>query len=324
MPPNVPIPFRDYVSSLRLDWAQSPKSQWFLRASSDSYLTHNALVQQATLPSTGLTTHNNYWNTAISNTYIFGPTWLGTLVLDASLLHLTQTRNSDLGFALQFPFSVTALTVSGFETYGDNQFATPITLFPDLRNQEKYQVRYDVSHVVKDHAFRFGVDFIHEPVLGGAFASNQETLYTFPQNPTYYIANPAQFPIDYAAGAATTPAGDGTFSQNVQRLAFYGEDSWRATQHLTINYGLRYQTTFGLFTGRGPNSAAKPCLSDSASIGYTHCAQRAPRLPQADRPPSGLRLFARQQREDSVSRGLRHVLRRSGAEWLGHRVSEHQ
>jgi len=35
----------------------------FLRTSQDSYLTHNALVQQATLPSTGLTTHNNYWNT---------------------------------------------------------------------------------------------------------------------------------------------------------------------------------------------------------------------------------------------------------------------
>jgi hypothetical protein len=38
------------------------------------------------------------------------------------------------------------LTISGFETFGDNQFATPITLFPDLRNQDKYQFRYDLSH----------------------------------------------------------------------------------------------------------------------------------------------------------------------------------
>ena len=63
VPQNVPIPFRDYIGLLRFDWAQSAKSQWFLRTSADSYLTHNALVQQATLPSTGLTTHNNYWNT---------------------------------------------------------------------------------------------------------------------------------------------------------------------------------------------------------------------------------------------------------------------
>ena len=161
---------------MRFDWAQSPKSNWFLRTSSDSYLTHNALVAQGTLPSTGLITHNNYWNVALSNTYAFSPTWLGNLVLDASLLHLTQTRESDLGFALAFPFSSTALTISGFETFGDNQFATPITLFPDLRNQEKYQFRYDLTHVVGSHTLKFGVDFIHEPVLSGAFASTAETL----------------------------------------------------------------------------------------------------------------------------------------------------
>jgi len=268
VPANVPIPFRDYISSMRFDWAQSPKSQWFLRASQDSYLTHNALVQQATLPSTGLTTHNNYWNIALGNTYTFSPTWLGTLVLDASLLHLTQIRNSDLGFALQFPFSVTALTVSGFETFGDNQFATPITLFPDLRNQDKYQVRYDLSHVMGSHALKFGIDFIHEPVLGGAFASTAEQFTTYPSNPDYYVANPSQFfyapptspclpPITTPNGITCTytPAGNGSFSQNVQRLGLYAEDSWRVSRHLTVNYGLRYQTTFGLFQGSGRTQA---------------------------------------------------------------------
>src|SRR5579864_7439529 len=42
VPSNVPIPFRDTIGSLRLDWAQSQKSQWLLRASADSYLTRNA------------------------------------------------------------------------------------------------------------------------------------------------------------------------------------------------------------------------------------------------------------------------------------------
>src|SRR5579863_8414211 len=36
VPPNVPIPFRDYIASVRFDWAQSPKSSWFLRTSADS------------------------------------------------------------------------------------------------------------------------------------------------------------------------------------------------------------------------------------------------------------------------------------------------
>jgi hypothetical protein len=265
VPANVPIPFRDYISSVRFDWAQSPKSNWFLRTSADSYLTHNALVQQGTLPSTGLTTHNNYWNVALSNAYSFSPTWLGNLVLDASLLHLTQARNSDLGFALAFPFSSTALTISGFETFGDNQFATPITLFPDLRNQEKYQFRYDLSHVAGSHGLKFGVDFIHEPVLSGAFASTAETLARYANNPTFYVQNPGVFGVftpqcvNFTATDGSTcsftPAGDGTFSQSVQRLAFYAEDSWRISHQLTVNYGARYQTTWGLFTGSGRTEA---------------------------------------------------------------------
>ena len=284
VPQNVPIPFRDYLGSLRFDWAESPKSQWFLRASQDGYLTHNALVQQATLPSTGLTTHNNYWNSVLSNTYAFSSTWLGTFVFDASLLHLTQTRNSTLGFALAFPFSSTTLTVSGFETYGDNQFATPITLFPSLRNQQKYQFRYDLGHVTGDHSFKFGVNFIHEPVLGGAFPGNQETLYSFPNDPTFYVANPAQLPIDYANGASTTPATDGSFSQSVQRLAFYAQDSWRLSRHLTLNYGLRWQTTFGLFIASGHDQTANPSFSLLPSFGLPE------RAPQDDRKQFGPRL----------------------------------
>ncbi|MGA7402812.1 MAG: carboxypeptidase-like regulatory domain-containing protein, partial [Candidatus Sulfotelmatobacter sp.] len=265
VPATVPIPFRDYLGSMRFDWAQSSQSNWFLRISEDSYLTHNALVEQGTLPSTGLTTHNNYWNVALSNTYTFDPTWLGNLVLDASLLHLTQTRNSNLGFALAFPFSSTALTISGFETFGDNQFATPITLFPDLRNQERYQLRYDLSHVVRDHALKFGVDIIHEPVLSGAFASTAETLAAYVNNPTFYVQNPGVFgtfaPQCFGVAAsdgsscAFTPASNGAFSQDVQRLGIYAEDSWRVSHQLTFNYGLRYQTTWGLFQGSGRSEA---------------------------------------------------------------------
>jgi hypothetical protein len=317
VPATVPIPFRDYLGSVRFDWAQSSRSQWFLRTSEDSYLTHNALVQQATLPSTGLITHNNYWNAVVSDTYTFSSTWLGTLVLDASLLHLTQTRNSDLGFALQFPFSVTALTVSGFETFGDNQFATPITLFPDRRNQDKYQVRYDLSHVRGDHALKFGINFIDEPVLGGAFAATAEQFTTYPSNPDCYINPPgpdcggitSPLPFYYTPPAdqcnpapstasgincTFTPAGDGNFSQNVQRLALYAEDSWRASHHLTINYGLRYQTTFGLFDASGLSQTANPSFSLLPSLGYPLAVphddrkQIAPRLGIAYSPgPEG-------------------------------------
>jgi carboxypeptidase family protein len=260
VPSSVPVPFRDYLGLMRLDWAQSANSQWFLRAAIDNYTTHNALVQQGTLPSTGATSHNNYMNLVLANHFVFSSTWLGSFVFDASGLHLTESRNADLGFALAFPFSSTSSTISGLETFGDNQFITAITAFPVLRNQEKYQFRYDVTHTTGKHAPRFGVNFIHEPVLSGALTATPETLVTLPEDPTFYLADPAQFTADIAAGSAFTPAGDGSFSQNVQRLGLYAEDSWRLTQRLTINYGLRYDTTFGLFTASGRSQAENPYL----------------------------------------------------------------
>ena len=288
VPSTVPIPFRDYLGSVRFDWAQSQKSNWFLRTSADTYLASNNLVEQGTLPSTGLLTHNNYWNVAISNTRTFNSSTVGTLVLGASLLHLTQTRDSDLGFALAFPFSSTALTISGFETFGDNQFSTPITFFPDLRNQEKYQARYDLSHIMGTHSLKFGVDFIHEPVLSGAFASTAETLAKYNNNPTYYVQNPGVFGVftpqcvNFTASDGSTCtftlASDGSFTQDVQRLALYAEDSWRITNKLTVDYGLRWQSTWGLFLGSGRSEA------DSAAYITLQALQIpiVPRLPNDD------------------------------------------
>ncbi len=146
VPNHVPVPFKDFLGTVRLDWAQSEKSQWFLRGALDTYTTDNDLVQQSTLDSTGATSHSNYMNLLLDQHYTFSPTWLGAFVFEASGLHHTEARNSNFGFALAFPFSSTLSTISGFETFGDNQFVTPITAFPALRNQQKYQFRYDVTH----------------------------------------------------------------------------------------------------------------------------------------------------------------------------------
>ncbi len=285
VPANVPIPFRDYFGSLRLDWAQSAKSSWFLRSSVDNYVTHNNLVEQGTLPSTGLLTHNNYLDIVLSNQAIFSPTWLGRFLVGASGLHLTQERNSNLGFGLAFPFSSTSLTVSGFETFGDNQFATPITFFPSERNQEKDQLRYDVTHAYAGHALKFGVNFIHEPVLGGAFPGNNETLYRFPQDPTYYLANLAQFSTDMQAGASTSNLGGG-FAQDVQRLSFYVEDSSRITRNLTVNYGLRYGATFGLLDAAGRTQQSNPAYLTLQALQIP----LVPSAPHDDRTQFGPRL----------------------------------
>jgi Carboxypeptidase regulatory-like domain/TonB dependent receptor len=275
VPTNVPVPFRDTLFMTRVDWAQSEHSQWFLRGSLDRNHTQNDLVQQAALPSTGSTTNSNYFNILLGQQFRFSPNRSGALTLEASNFHHTKQRNSDLGLALAFPFSANFHTTSGFETFGDNQFATEISAFPVVRDQQKYQFRYDIFHTAGRHAVRFGVNLIHEPVLRGALAASAEHLVQFAQDPSFYLSNPVQFVADYNCTAAALPdttckdtdASDGTFAQSLQRLGFYVEDSWRVTPSLTINAGLRYDTTFGLFIASGREQTQNPAFSTLQALG---------------------------------------------------------
>ncbi|HEY6128308.1 MAG TPA: TonB-dependent receptor [Candidatus Acidoferrum sp.] len=269
VPTNVPVPFRDSLFDGRLDWAQSADSQWFLRGSFDRTHTQNDLVQQAALPSTGSTTTSNYYNILVGQQSRFSPNWVGALTLEASNFQHTKDRNSDLGLSLAFPFSANFHTTSGFETFGDNQFATVVSAFPIERVQQKYQFRYDAFRTSGRHALRFGVNLIHEPVLRGTLASSAEHLVQFTQDPSFYLSNPAQFTADFNCAPAAlpdtactdTPAGDGTFAQSLRRLGFYAEDSWRVTPSFAINAGLRYDTTFGLFTASSRDQSQNPAFS---------------------------------------------------------------
>jgi hypothetical protein len=286
VPTSVPVPFRDFLFSTRVDWFQSARSQWFARGSLDRNHTHNDLIQQSTLPSTGAFTRSNYYSFLVNHQFQFNSNWLGTGTFQVNNFHHTKDRNSHIGLALAFPFSSTAITTSGFETFGDNQFVTGITAFPIRRDQRKYQFRYDVARSGGKHAIKFGANFIYEPVLSGRLADDAETLVEFPEDPSFYVANPADFTADFAAGSQFIPASNGAFSQNLKRLGVYVQDSWRIRPSFTLNLGLRYDTTFGLFRASGRNQDQNPAVATlnalhiGLSPGIPHDYRRAfaPRL----------------------------------------------
>jgi carboxypeptidase family protein len=309
IPTSVGVPFRDTLFSTRVDWTQSARSQWFVRGSLDRNHTQNDLVQQGALPSTGFTTTSNYYNILLNQQFQFTPEWHGSFTGEASGFHHVKVRNSNLGIALAFPFTASFLTTSGLETFGDNQFQTAITAFPVARDQQKYQFHYDVSWARARHAVRFGVNLIHEPVLRGALSATQEHFVQFAENPTFYTSNPAQFTADFncspaaLANSACTdaPAGDGTFSQSLRRLGFYGEDSWRVTSSFTVNAGLRYDTTFGLFVASGRDQRQNPAFSALQRLGihlsdgipHDYRGAIAPRLGIAYAPGSSTKTVIR-------------------------------
>src|SRR5207253_2920939 len=103
VPTSVLVPFRDALFATRVDWNQSAHSQWFFRGAFDRNHTHNDLVQQATLPSTGAFTRSNYFSFLINQQYQPEANWLGSFTFQASGFHHTKDRNSHLGLALAFP-----------------------------------------------------------------------------------------------------------------------------------------------------------------------------------------------------------------------------
>ena len=52
----------------------------------------------------------------------------------------------------------------------------------------------------------------------------------------------------------------------MQRLGLYAMDSWRVTPQVTINYGLRYDTTFGLFQASGVSQFLNPAVQTISGL----------------------------------------------------------
>src|SRR5262249_49444723 len=119
---------------------------------------------------------------------------------------------------------------------------------------------------------KFGINFIHEPRLRGRLSDNAENLTIFALEPSDYIGNPQQFAVDLTCTptitlavtpgteCSSTPEGGGRFTQRVQRLGLYAQDSWRLRSNFTVNYGVRYDTTFGLFNSNGADQNSNPAV----------------------------------------------------------------
>ena len=128
------------------------------------------------------------------------------------------------------------------------------TFLPTVQDDKRYQVMDSMTFSTGSHTLKFGGEYSKIKVAQ-LFGFNQFGNYTFSGlNGTSDILN---------ALSATpgTPAGklgrfdvsQARFNQqignlqaafDVQELAFFGQDSWRATQRLTINLGLRYEKQY--------------------------------------------------------------------------------
>lgn len=131
-----------------------------------------------------------------------------------------------------------ALTISGFQVIGDN------STFPEDSQTTSFQYEDVLTMTRSTHTIKIGGIFVRNRFNGfSAFPTRGQ--YTFNGQFTRQTgaSGSATALADFALGAPSDVNRNilsGTFGMRFYSLGAFVDDTWRATNRFTINYGLRY------------------------------------------------------------------------------------
>jgi hypothetical protein len=123
--------------------------------------------------------------------------------------------------------------------FGRNNFS------PRYTNTRGYQPVNSLSYATGRHIFKFGLDINIERAdnyFPGFFSGG----FVFPSYATFLAAQPSTYQQGFSSTGTDAPISH----PDVNEWAFYGQDTWRVTDRLTLNLGLRYD----LFAYRQPDT----------------------------------------------------------------------
>ncbi|MDQ3088440.1 MAG: TonB-dependent receptor [Acidobacteriota bacterium] len=123
---------------------------------------------------------------------------------------------------------------------------------PVDRTETRYQFADNFNWVVGSHTLKFGGDINFVNIPSAVFELNFSGLFNFgdfaASNLGFPASAPAFTPIQsYGLGLPSIYVqgfGDPVSRIKNTPLAFFAQDSWKATRRLTINYGIRYDVEF--------------------------------------------------------------------------------
>lgn len=144
-------------------------------------------------------------------------------------------------FRSQNPDAV-AFNISGTAFIGRELFS------PVDRTETRYQFADNFNWVVGDHSFKFGGDVNFVRIPSALFELNFAGLFNFGDFAASNLGFPATAPAftpvqSYGLGLPSLYVqgfGDPISKIKNTPLAFFAQDSWKATKRLTFNYGIRY------------------------------------------------------------------------------------
>lgn len=140
-----------------------------------------------------------------------------------------------------------AFNISGTAFIGRELFS------PVDRTENRYQFADNFNWVLGDHTLKFGGDFNWVRIPSAVFELNFAGLFNFGDftasnlNPGF-AGLPSFTPVQsYGLGLPSIYVqGFGNPVSKIKNtpIAFFGQDSWKVTRRITLNYGIRYDVEF--------------------------------------------------------------------------------
>lgn len=258
---------------LRSDYYRDEKNSFFGRYTAAAFNTtipgaFGLLAGGAGLDSSGFSGQSNVFNQSLAAgfTHTFSPNMINEFRFGYLRYRVNVTPN---GFGTQpaadagIPgLNLDKTFTSGlpyFNITGDGAAALGYALnvnrcnCPLAERERQYQFVDNFTRVWGNHTFKFGGDYRYELNLRVPSDSHRSGELSFA--PGYTARVDANGATSQGLGVATFLLGQTTSfvryvspntdaQENQKRSYFYGQDSWRVTPKLTVNYGLRWELVF--------------------------------------------------------------------------------
>ncbi|HEV8076304.1 MAG TPA: TonB-dependent receptor, partial [Candidatus Acidoferrum sp.] len=262
--------------SIRVDHKLSDKATLFTRFSLNNVDGPTTNPDQTAIdPSFAVKFFDHQRNAAVSYARTYSAQLNSTTMFDyvRSTPVFPSSNHSDVGLAFGDGL------LEGFNTADGSIFGSYGNVF---------QFKHDMSCVHRGHVFKWGVD-IRWNRDTSVFGTNPSGIYSFGGGTAYspvFIQSASgthnilpgdplpdsllglltATPYEYTVSAPyrLTPTGDRFDAAAVRReaYAFYFQDTWKATQKLSVNYGLRYEVNSRIKEANQRTSVATPVGPD--------------------------------------------------------------
>jgi hypothetical protein len=284
--PNAPgLPLRNYQYltktpvdknqfNQRIDFNESPKSQWFGRYSWTDELTVNP-----GLTLDGSTTYTRASQWVVSNVRVFSPTKVNEARFGYNSLYnsiaqqLAGVENVDEEIGVPFKvtdknsWGVPSIQLSNNLSSFGNNTSSPFTI-----DDKVYQAVDNFSWVIGKHSLRMGGEYRYNkfPQVGNEFPRGQFFFNgSFTGNPNTQSSgySGADFLQGYMNNSIIAVALVSSDFRNSE-WATYLDDTWKVAPHLTITAGLRWEVAQPMLdaSGRGVNVQLNDTLPSVANV----------------------------------------------------------